>query len=264
MTKTLTNQDRTLAYDDPGGSGRLVLLLPGAGDVRSQNRFIAADLSAAGYRVVTMDLRGHGESSPEWPSYGVSETATDIEAAIRHLDAGPATVIGNSFAPAAALWAAADHPELVTGVVAISPHLDQDASTIQRLALELALRGPLAGSVWEKFYRGWYKSAPPSDLDGQVALLRDMMRNGERRRAVRATLLAHRNGLDAKLKSLTLPVLVIFGGADDHFADPVAAAQDAATRTGGTYEIIDGAGHYPHVERPELVAPMIQAFLAAA
>ena len=263
MTDMLTTQQGSLAYDDYGGEGPLLLLLPGAGDVRSEHRFLASRLAAVGYRVVTMDLRGHGESTASWSGYGVAATAADIVAAIRGMDAGPATVIGNSFSPAAALWAAAEHPALVSGVVAISPHLDQDAGALQRLTLELTLRGPLAGPVWEKFYRGWYKSNPPSDLDEQVALLREMMQEPLRRKAVRATLLAHRDGLDEKLSALATPVLVIFGSEDDHFDTPHVAAADAAERTRGTAEIIDGAGHYPHVEYPEIAASMVRDFLDA-
>ena len=103
MTDMLTTQQGSLAYDDYGGEGPLLLLLPGAGDVRSEHRFLASRLAAVGYRVVTMDLRGHGESTASWSGYGVAATAADIVAAIRGMDAGPATVIGNSFSPAAAL-----------------------------------------------------------------------------------------------------------------------------------------------------------------
>ena len=260
MTSILTTTAGDLAYDDRGGTGRLLLMLPGAGDVRSEHRFLADQL-AAGNRVVTMDLRGHGESGAGWDSYGVAETSDDITALIRHLDVGPAVVVANSFAPAAALWAAATNPELVAGVVAISPHLDQDAGAAQRLALSVMLRGPWAGTLWDKLYRGWYKSSPPADLDEQVALLRTMMRNADRRAAVRHTLVANRIGLDDKLAALSIPVLSIFGGADDHFDDPAAAAADAAERTGGSFQIVPATGHYPHVERPDLVTPMIESFL---
>ena len=52
------------------------------------------------------------------------ETASDLVALLEHLDAGPATVVATSFAPTAALWAAADHPDLVDRLVLISAHLD--------------------------------------------------------------------------------------------------------------------------------------------
>jgi pimeloyl-ACP methyl ester carboxylesterase len=79
-----------LAYDDTGGSGPLVILLPGAGDVRSENRFLMPSLEEAGYRVVNADLPGHG-GSPTAGSYGVAETADALLALIDGLGSGPLT-----------------------------------------------------------------------------------------------------------------------------------------------------------------------------
>jgi pimeloyl-ACP methyl ester carboxylesterase len=56
----------TIAYDDRG-SGPLVIMVPSLGDLRQEYRFLAAPVLAAGYRVVTVDLRGHGASSTGWP-----------------------------------------------------------------------------------------------------------------------------------------------------------------------------------------------------
>ena len=58
-----------IAYDDSGGDGPLVICVPGLGDLRQQYRFLAPRLAAAGFRVVTMDLRGLGQSSVDWPAY---------------------------------------------------------------------------------------------------------------------------------------------------------------------------------------------------
>ncbi len=261
MTKTLETTDGTIAYDD-AGSGRLLVLLPGAGDVRSEHRSLAPMLTEAGFRVVTADLRGHGDSSPSWPSYGVAETAGDLIGLIEDLDAGPATVIADSFSPAAALWAAADRPDLIDGVVAISVHLEA-GSFFQNLAVTALLRGPLAAGMWAKLYRGWYKASPPSDLDAEMAKLRNMMGSRHRRRAVRETLVARRDGLAERIAGLDIPVLAVFGTADDHFADPAAEAAAVAARTGGRHVMVEGAGHYPHVEQPDVVAAEILAFLGA-
>ena len=104
-------------------------------------------LVAGGARVVTVDLRGHGDSSADWPGYGMAETAADLMALLDHLDAGPAAVVATSFAPAAALWAAADRPDLIGRLVLISAHLDA-APIWQRIPLSLcceAARGQALG-----------------------------------------------------------------------------------------------------------------------
>lgn len=252
-----------LAHDDTRGAGRLLVLLPGAGDLRSEYRFLVGALASAGHRVVTADLPGHGDS-PLGPAYTVAATAQAVVDLVTAVDAGPAVLVGTSFAPAAAVWAAADHPDLVDGIVAISPHLHADRSLRGR-AMSLAIRGlllgPWAGAVWAKLYTGWYKAAPPGDLRTEVARLRAMLADPARRRAVRQTLTADRDGVDERIARIDVPSLVVFGAADDHFPDPAAEAQATSRALGGDHLIVDGAGHYPHVEQPQVVAAAVLSFL---
>ncbi len=261
MTQYLDRADGTIAYDDTGGSGPLVVLVPGAGDVRSEYRFVVDDLFSAGSRVVTMDLRGHGESSAGWPRYGVADTAGDLIALLDHLDGGPATVVATSFAPAAALWAAAERPDLVARLVLISPHLEA-APAWQRIPLGLVLRGPLAGRTWASQYRKWHPAAPPGDLEQHAARLASLLDDPHRRRAVRETLVAHRQGLAEKIASVDAPTLVVMGGADSHFKNPAGEGARIATNTGGKLHVVPDAGHYPHVEFPGQVVTAIADFLA--
>jgi pimeloyl-ACP methyl ester carboxylesterase len=249
----------TLAFDDSGGAGPLVVMLPGAGDLRSEYRFVKPILVAAGARVVTADLRGHGDSSPRWESYGVAESAGDLVALVEHVNAGAATVVATSFAPAAALWAAADRPELFDRLVLISAHLES-APAWQTVPLGLMLRGPFAGSMWASQFRKWHPAAPPHDLDAHVDALSAKMADPLRRRAVRETLIARRDGLEERIGRVQAPTLVVMGGADSHFKDPEAEGASIAQRTGGTLHVVPHAGHYPHVEFPDQVAGAIAGF----
>jgi pimeloyl-ACP methyl ester carboxylesterase len=252
-----------LAYDDTGGSGQLAILLPGAGDVRSENRFLVQGLVEAGYRVINTDLPGHGESTTA-ESYGVAETAGALLALIRRLDSGPASVIATSFAPAAAVWAAATRPEEIKAVVAISPHLEAEESLNSRLlrgVISVLIRGPWAASIWSRFYQSWYKSRTPDDMDEEVSKMRTMLKDASRRRAVRETLIAHRKGMSEKIESYTRPALVIFGSADDHFPETQDEATRVSSRLHSELVMVEGAGHYPHVERPDIVSPAVVDFL---
>jgi pimeloyl-ACP methyl ester carboxylesterase len=250
-----------LAYDDTGGTGRLVVMLPGAGDLRSEYRFIVDRLVGSGHRVVTADLPGHGESLPAL-RYTVESTAAALVDLLRELDAGPAVVVATSFPPAAAVWAAAEHPDLFAGLVAISPHLTDESSWLLRASTKALLRGPWAAGLWAKLYAGWYKSAPPADLESEIGRMKSMLSEPARRRAVRETLTADRDGVDERIARLRLPTLTVFGSRDDHFKDPAAEAKSTAERLGGEYLLVEGAGHYPHVEQPGQVADAILAFLA--
>ncbi len=191
----------------------------------------------------------------------MAETAADLVALLDHLDAAPATVVATSFSPTAALWAAAERPDLIDRLVLISAHLEA-APVWQRLPLDLMLRAPFAGKLWAGQFRKWHPGAAPDDLDEQSARLADMMGDRRRRRAVSETLTAHRNGLAERIQRVDVPTLVVMGGADSHFKDPQAEGEEIAARTGGTLLMVAGAGHYPHVEFPELVVAAIKDFVS--
>ncbi|WP_431777865.1 alpha/beta fold hydrolase [Ottowia caeni] len=117
----LTVGEGQIAYDDTGGSGPLVLAIPGMGDLRSEYRALRPWLQQAGYRVVTMDVRGHGETSALWSDYSAHAVGRDALALIEDLEAGPVVILGNSFAAGSALWAAHDAPARVRGVALLGP-----------------------------------------------------------------------------------------------------------------------------------------------
>ena len=72
-----TNQTSTRLLDRPEGrigydvigDGPLVVCLPGMGELRSSYRFTVPALTAGGFRVATMDLRGHGDSDATFSAY---------------------------------------------------------------------------------------------------------------------------------------------------------------------------------------------------
>src|SRR5436853_3965601 len=93
-TRFLKRPEGRIAYDEAGpASGQLVVLVPGIGDVRQQYRLLAPQLVAAGYRVITTDLRGLGESSTGWSDYTGAATGSDVVALLRELNAGPAHLV---------------------------------------------------------------------------------------------------------------------------------------------------------------------------
>ena len=67
-TQYVDRPDGRLSYDDNGVDGPLVVAAPGMGDIRHVYRLIRDDVAAAGIRLVTMDLRGMGDSSTGWTS----------------------------------------------------------------------------------------------------------------------------------------------------------------------------------------------------
>ena len=63
VRETLQRSEGTIGYDDAGGAGTLVIAAPGMGDLRQVYRHFIPEATKRGLRLVTMDLRGMGESS---------------------------------------------------------------------------------------------------------------------------------------------------------------------------------------------------------
>ncbi|HET7717772.1 MAG TPA: alpha/beta hydrolase [Bauldia sp.] len=264
-TRFLDRADGRIAYDDMG-NGPLVVLVPGLGDLRGEYRFLAPPVAAAGYRVIAMDLRGHGESSAAWPDYATSAIGSDIAALVRHIDAGPAVIVGTSMGAGAAVVAAADAPEKVAGLILIGPFVRDvplPASTrlILAVALNLAFVGPWGPAAWGAYYASLYRSRKPPDFDAYRTRLVANLREPGRLAALQAMLRSSKADVEPRLDRVSAPALVLMGSADPDFPDPSGEAQLVAHRLRGEVAMIDGVGHYPHAEAPEATVPLVLDFL---
>lgn len=74
-------------------------------------------LAAAGFRVTTYDLRGHGASDRPPTGYTSAAMAADLRALHAELGLGPAVLVGHSFGGVVSLHAAVEHPKIVRGVI---------------------------------------------------------------------------------------------------------------------------------------------------
>jgi pimeloyl-ACP methyl ester carboxylesterase len=75
------------------------------------------------WHVVAADLRGHGRSGRVPDKYGLMDYVPDIVALIRHLDKGPAVLIGHSLGAMISIGLASEAPDLVRAVVLEDPPL---------------------------------------------------------------------------------------------------------------------------------------------
>lgn len=251
----------TIAYDEQG-SGPLVVLIPGLGDLRQEYRFLAPRLEGAGYRVVTVDLRGHGDSSADWPTYTTGAAAADLLALLDRLQGGPAVVVGNSFGAGPAVWAAADHPEAIRGLVLIGPFVrDHDTGPMQKIAMAVLFSGPWRVRAWAWYYGTLFPTHKPADFAPYLATLRANLAQPGRFEAVKAMMARSDAEVEARLSRVKAPSRVVMGSKDPDFPDPVAEARFIADRLGGEYRMIEGAGHYPQTEMPDETAAELLRFL---
>jgi pimeloyl-ACP methyl ester carboxylesterase len=262
QTRFLAVEGGRVAYDDTGGDGPLILALPGMGDLRSEYRLLRPVLRRSGYRVVTMDVRGFGETSARWNDYSAHAVGRDVVALLRHLDAGPAVVLGNSFAAGSALWAAHDAPERVSGVVLLGPVVrDQKLSLFARIALSVGFSGPWRVWFWTTFWDSLFPSSRPTDhAQMKEALSRNLHEPG-RMDALRSMIHLSKADTAAIVPKTKVSTLVVMGTRDPDFPDAAAEARWLAGELGAESLLVEGAGHYPHVEMPDQVIPRLLSFI---
>lgn len=252
-----------IAYNDGGGQGALVVCVPGVGELRSAYRFLKLPLQEAGFRVVTMDLRGQGESSAHWLNFTVEAVAADLVALIDTLEAGPALVIGASMGGTAALWVAAEHPSKIAGLALLSAFVrDLPVAFSLKFSLNVFMNRWWGPSAWVNHQRKLYPTAPPKDLNQHLQALKDNLRQRGRMHALRALLRSSKQLGEPRLAQVLAPALVVTGAADPVFSDPAGEGRFIARLLGSPTQTlcIEGAGHYPHVEQPDQLVPALLNF----
>jgi pimeloyl-ACP methyl ester carboxylesterase len=256
------------------GHGPLVVLSPGIGDTRSTYRFLAPMIANAGYRVASVDLRGHGDSSTGWDSYSRTDTASDLIEVIRKLG-GPAVIVGQSFSGGSATIAAATNPDLLSAIVEIAPATRPLSISVggllrnahHRRAVVLLVRFLLGGRIktWLKYLDVAYPVRKPADWDTWLPALQANLSETGRIKATQKMAGSNVADAAAQLTNVRCPALVVMGRNDPDWPDPEA---EAAAIVGllpaglGRYEMIENAGHYPHAQYPQQVADAVLPFLA--
>lgn len=274
MTEFLELDGGRLAYDVTG-EGPLIVLAHGMGDNRAAYRDMAGMLAEAGYRVATVDQRGHGESSADWTSYTRTDSAEDLLAVVRRLG-GPAVLVGHSFTGGSVAIAAARAPELVTAIVQISPFTRAQkidfgglfGNARYRKGMALLLGAGMFRSVgtWLRYLDHAYPGAKPERFAEHVASIEADLRRPGRMAVVGRMGTSAPTDAGAVLGDLRCPALVVEGSLDPDWADPRAEGEGivAAMPAGlGRVEVVEGAGHYPHVQFPAEVTAAVLAFLGA-
>ncbi|TWD79151.1 alpha/beta hydrolase family protein [Kribbella amoyensis] len=173
---TLVVPDAELYYETRG-SGPLVVLV--GAPMNADSFAPLADLLAADHTVLTTDPRGvrrsklvdGGTSTPE-------QRADDLARLIRHVGAGPATVLGSSGGAVTALALAQHHPEVVRTVIAHEPPLDrlvedgEDLLAKSERMMATYLAGDVVGA-WQQFFALANIQVPDEVVEGMFGGERD-------------------------------------------------------------------------------------------
>ena len=249
QSTTLERPQGKMAYTLHDQGDTLIVAIPGIGDNQGQYRFMVPKLVAAGYQVATVDLRGHGDSSREWPEYSSAANGKDIVALIDELGAKNVILIGNSIGGATSVWVGAERPGVVKSIVMINPFVeDAEMKWYEKVLFKAAFARPWGKTSWLKFYKSNYPSQRPDDFNQHIQELDAMLSRPGGYKAFAATLWSSHAEAAKRIPDVTAPVKVIIGSKDPDYKDPVTELAKLKRIFNADATMIDGAGHYPHVE----------------
>jgi haloacetate dehalogenase len=262
--------------------GRPVLLLHGVPQTALVWRDLLPELGRDRI-VIAPDLKGLGQSEISGP-YDIPTLVSELAALVEAECGGEVDVVGNDWGGALAIALTGARPDLVRRLVVVNaPYREVDLRRAWHMPLFALPVVPellfaVAGrQFWDRLAFGAAWKGPERLSEALRAHYLDSYADPER---VRAMLAYYRGTVRPRVKALPgralhrrlgRPVaparakpadaLVVWGTADPSF--PRAIGERVARDLGAELVPVEGAGHFPVEENPDVVVPAIAAFLRA-
>jgi len=272
----LNVRGRSITYRAAGAGPAVVLIHGMAGSSESWRPLIEALAPHAS--VIAVDLPGHGGSTNPGGDYSLGAHASCVRDLMVALGVRRATLVGHSFGGGVAMQTAYQFPDRCERLVLVdSGGLGRDlAWWLRALALpgsefvlSVGCSGRVVGAgrgIARAIRRaGFTARASTAEVARCYASLAEP--------AARATLLhtlrsvigpsgQRVSATDRLSLAAELPTMIVWGERDAMI--PVRHAREAhAAIPGSRLEVIDAAGHFPHLDEPERFAEILQDFLAS-
>ncbi len=220
------------------------------------------------HRVIAVDLLGHGGSEKPGSGYSIPDQANLVAQALARLGVSHATVVGHSLGGGVAVALAEQSPDLVARLVIIdsraSPEEGGGLGTLANLPFV-----PIIGqALWRvkpdfSIRKGLEVAfAPGFDVpDEFVEDVRRMTYTSYKQSHEALDDYASEESLADRIAATKKPLLVIMGAEDQIIEDPnaAAAAYQKAVPLAFT-NVIEGVGHSPNVEEPNLTSELVLGF----
>lgn len=211
------------------------------------------------YRIVLYDKRGHGLSEATPAPYSLSDHVADLVALLDHLGIARTAVVGLSVGGLIAQGIAALHPDRVGALVlSDTAHKIGTAAMWNDRIQAVTTKGiaSIADAIMQRWFTQAYRTPENPDFVGYTAMLTRTDVDG-----YAGTCAALRDAdLTESTRALKVPTLVMVGD-EDGSTPPDLVRTTAELIQGSEFRIVEGAGHLPNVEKPDVVARLIAEFL---
>jgi 3-oxoadipate enol-lactonase len=254
--------DLEVAYYEWGRGDPLVLVHGLADDHRAWRKVLP--WLALDHRVVSYDIRGHGQTPIGAANGTVGQLAGDLVALLDALDLERADLCGFSLGGTIVMRAAIDHPGRVRRLlpVATSSRVGRAAAEWYRQRVSLAERGPEAlRPELEADTRAQFETAPQEFEEHWRIRLQSTANPAGFANGCRAMVRLHEEPLDSELGRIEAPTLVVSAELDLN-CPPIAGQIIRERLARGRLELIAGSGHQVEVEKPRELSALVLGFLA--
>jgi len=248
------------------GQGEAVVCLHGmTGSTRDWANQVTVLLP--GYRLVALDMRGHGKSAApaSEEEYSIPIFAEDVFTVLKELDIKKCCLAGHSVGGFIALQFALEHPEMVAALVLV----DTSSGQFTRDPNYLQLRQKLDELA---LTRG-LEAAFEYDAANNPMRIDSLKRHPELREVLlRRALMTSVNGfiycpraigkwqpVTSRLSEIKVPTLIYRGEEDTSFTEPTKILKEGITDS--ELVTVRGVGHNPHMEAPEVFNEALLKFL---
>jgi 3-oxoadipate enol-lactonase len=206
------------------------------------------------------DMRGHGLSDAPPAPYTLDDHIDDLAGLLENLHIQRAMLCGISVGGMVALGLAARRPGMVRGLVLsdTAHKIGSDALWNERID-QIRQHGieSIADAILERWFSKSYFQAAPAAVAGWRNMLVRTPLEG-----YIGTCAALRDAdLTAAAESLKLPVHCLCG-SEDGATPPDLVRSMSALIAGSRFQLVAGAGHLPCIEAPEVLAALIDTFIA--
>lgn len=263
-----------------GEGERCALLLHGFPDDAGSMRGLMERLGEAGFRCQAPYLRGYGPSGkPADGNYRVEAIAGDVIALAEQMSARPVLLIGHDWGAVITYVAASQRPDLFDRIVTMAvPPVATFGVNLRRYPVQLRrswymfffqFRGLAEWAVrrrnfafldrlWQSWSPGWlYDPERMQEVKASLGAAGSL----------KAALAYYRQNLSLKpqpLEPIPVPGLVMCGRNDGCIGVEMYEGLERDFSAPARFEVIEGAGHFAHLEQPEDVWRRIEMFINEA
>ena len=261
-----------LHYEDYGTGKPVVLIHGWPLSGRSWENQVPA-LVEAGYRVITYDRRGFGDSSQPWGGYDYDTFAADLNTLLEHLDLREVSLVGFSMGGGEVVryigTYGSDRVAKAVLASAVPPYLYKSGDNPEGALDDDAIAGFLAGvtsdriAFLDKFTTGFFSAGGELKVSqAQREYARDIAAFASPKGTLDCITAFGRTDFRGDLEKITVPTLVIHGDSDAIVPFEASGKRSAQAIAGSELVVIEGGPHGINASHAEQFNRALLGFLA--